>query len=79
MTIKEATSNRLTVQEWLTLHGYEDVDEVADAYNFELQFEEAVFNSYEDVPALCKQDCEVEVDGYCKHGAPSIFLYCGWV
>ena len=70
MTIKEATSNRLTVQEWLTLHGYEDVDEVADEY-FGVPGE--------DHPALCKQDCQVEVDGYCEHGAPSIFLECGLV
>jgi hypothetical protein len=29
------------------------------------------------VPALCDEGCEVEPDGRCSHGAPSILIACG--
>lgn len=31
------------------------------------------------VPACCKHECEVEPDGYCIHGQPSILLYHGLI
>jgi hypothetical protein len=30
-------------------------------------------------PACCEDGCEVEVDGYCEHGHPSIALEIGIV
>jgi hypothetical protein len=29
------------------------------------------------VPACCTEGCEVEPDGYCEHGCPSILLALG--
>lgn len=29
------------------------------------------------VPALCSEYCEVEPDGYCEHGCPSVMLAAG--
>ncbi len=31
------------------------------------------------VPACCSQGCEVEPDGYCEHGHPSVLLYNGMI
>jgi hypothetical protein len=28
------------------------------------------------IPALCDEGCEVEPDGMCEHGAPSILIAC---
>ena len=34
--------------------------------------------TYDDTcPALCDDGCEVEPDGRCEHGAPSLLLACG--
>ena len=30
-------------------------------------------------PACCKEGCEVEPDGRCEHGCPSIFLAAGLI
>lgn len=30
-------------------------------------------------PALCREGCEVEPDGRCEHGCPSILLALGYV
>ena len=30
-------------------------------------------------PALCREGCEVESDGRCEHGCPSILLALGYV
>jgi hypothetical protein len=37
--------------------------------------EDLVFESI--VPACCSEGCEVETDGYCEHGHPSVFLELG--
>jgi len=37
--------------------------------------EECVSDSI--VPALCGEDCEVEPDGECEHGCPSVLLVAG--
>ena len=29
------------------------------------------------VPACCKAGCEVEPDGYCEHGCPSLLIKLG--
>ena len=31
------------------------------------------------VPALCKEGCEVEPDGRCEHGCPSILIALGMI
>lgn len=31
------------------------------------------------VPACCKHGCEVEPDGYCEHGCPSVLLAAGLI
>ena len=30
-------------------------------------------------PALCDEGCEVEPDGHCSHGAPSLLLAMGMI
>jgi hypothetical protein len=43
--------------------GIEDVDELDDAV----------------VPACCDESCEVEPDGRCEHGCPSVLLALGLI
>ena len=31
------------------------------------------------VPALCRESCEVEPDGKCEHGCPSVLIACGLI
>ena len=31
------------------------------------------------VPACCSEGCEVEPDGYCEHGYPSILIEAGMI
>lgn len=31
------------------------------------------------VPACCREGCEVEPDGVCPHGCPSVLLSCGLI
>lgn len=43
--------------------GCDSVDELLEEY------------AYESImPALCSEGCEVEPDGTCEHGNPSLFL-----
>ena len=44
----------------------------SEFYNNEQDLMEIAFDSV--VPACCKYYCEVEPDGYCYHGNPSILL-----
>jgi hypothetical protein len=39
--------------------------------------EEITFDSV--APACCTEGCEVEPDGYCEHGCPSVLLVLGLV
>lgn len=55
-------SKRLNIYETLELHGHPDLSELA-------------FESI--VPACCEEGCEVEPDGTCEHGHPSILLRIG--
>jgi len=45
-----------------------------DAYDFD-EFE--LMDSI--VPACCSQGCQVEPDGYCEHGHPSVLLFNGLI
>lgn len=59
----EQTPRRLTVQETLEENGLtmDDLDVLDDSV----------------VPACCEDGCEVEPDGRCPHGHPSILLAMG--
>ena len=52
---------RISVREALEIHG--------------LHLEEVMFDSV--VPACCSDGCEVEPDGECEHGNPSVLLKLG--
>ena len=47
-------------------------DKIIDINNLEAIFFDSI------VPACCKYECEVEPDGHCKHGNPSVLLDLGW-
>lgn len=57
---------RLSLSDVALDHGFGDVDEMAEALVLESV-----------VPACCEEGCEVEPDGRCEHGHPSIFLAMG--
>ena len=60
---------QLTLQEWLKLDNYSSL---AEALND--------FSELDDIyPALCDEDCQVEPDGHCPHGAPSLLLAAGLI
>lgn len=54
-------------QEWLCLNGYKTAKEALAEYS-EM---DGVY------PAMCTEDCQVERDGHCPHGAPSLLLALG--
>jgi hypothetical protein len=51
------------------------VTEALDEYGYTLR--EVVFSSV--VPACCDDLCEVEPDGFCEHGHPSVLLASGMI
>ncbi len=58
---------QITLKEWLAENGYSTADEVL-----------AEYSQLDDLyPALCSKGCEVEPDGHCPHGAPSLLLALG--
>lgn len=57
---------RLTLKELAKLNGYDDVTK------FLLERGHDTI-----VPAVCSEECEVEPDGRCEHGCPSILLAAG--
>ncbi len=60
---------KISLEEWLTLNCYSNTQEVLEAL------------SVDDTtcPALCDEECVVEPDGTCPHGAPSILLALGLI
>jgi len=60
--------NRLTMSEFLERDGRTLEDICQD-----------VLFGEENAPALCDQGCEVEPDGTCPHGCPSILLAAGMI
>lgn len=59
---------RLTLKELAKRNGYEDVTKfLLERGNDSV------------VPACCEEECEVEPDGRCKHGYPSILLAAGMI
>ena len=58
---------QITLKEWLTQNGYASADDAV-----------AEYSQLDDLyPALCSEGCEVEPDGHCPHGAPSLLLALG--
>lgn len=55
--------SRISVEETLELHGLEQ------------EITSLMFDSI--VPACCEEGCEVEPDGTCEHGNPSILIALG--
>ena len=61
-------SSRLTIEEFLARDG-RTLHEIL----------QAVLIGDENAPALCDHGCEVEPDGTCPHGCPSILLAAGLI
>jgi len=62
------TAHRISVPKLLQVEGYEDLEEFLN---------EVGFDSVQ--PALCSEGCQVEPDGRCPHGFPSILLALGYI
>jgi ketopantoate reductase len=60
---------QMTLKEWLAQNGYASADDALAEYS-EL---DSVY------PALCSEGCQVEPDGRCPHGAPSLLLALGLI
>ena len=60
---------QITLKEWLEQNGYASADEALADYS-ELD------SAY---PALCSEGFEVEPDGHCPHGAPSLLSALGLI
>lgn len=55
---------QIPLEVWLKENGYASANEAL-----------AEFSEIDDTyPALCSEGCEVEPDGHCPHGAPSLLL-----
>jgi hypothetical protein len=60
--------HRLTIQQFLEQDG-RTLEEICQAVLF----------AEENAPALCVEGCEVEPDGTCPHGCPSILRAAGMI
>lgn len=67
---EETTSDRVDNQRALELGGYESLEDV---------MEESLFGPRPGVPSMCEHACEVEPDGKCQHGHPSILRANGLI
>ena len=67
-----------TLLEWLQWN-YADIPE--DHPDFEEYLTEALEHYLIEglVPALCAENCSVELDGHCSHGHPSPFIELGLI
>ena len=56
------------------------LEKTAEADGYEDEFEMIHDYVYESMcPACCKEGCEVEQDGHCEHGCPSIMIEMGMI
>ena len=60
---------QIPLKKWLAQNGYASAEEAV------AEFIELDGNW----PALCSHGCEVEPDGHCPHGAPSLLLALGMI
>lgn len=59
----------VTLETWLVQNGYASADEAL-----------AEYTELDDLyPAMCSENCQVEPDGHCPHGAPSLLLALGLI
>lgn len=56
----------------MTLSEYRTQEGLTNELEYEERLEELVTDSI--CPALCIEGCEVEPDGHCEHGCPSLLL-----
>lgn len=73
MTTKAKTPNpyRISAREFFAENGLADESD-------RIEFLEST--TFEGIaPALCREGCDVEPDGRCSHGCPSILLALGYV
>jgi len=61
-------SHRLTMEEFLAQDG-RTLESIC----------QAILIDEENAPALCDEGCEVEPDGTCPHGCPSILRAAGMI
>ena len=54
---------QISIRKALDNAGYEDITECDDSI----------------APACCKEGCEVEPDGTCEHGCPSVLMAAGLI
>ena len=60
---------RISLSDFRAEHGINSGTDMVDAL--------AEWSSDSVVPALCSEGCEVEPDGQCEHGCPSILVRMG--
>ena len=60
---------RISVKQWRMNEG------LTDTVDYMARLEEIVMDSV--CPAMCVHGCEVEPDGHCEHGNPSLLLALG--
>lgn len=69
---------RIKVREWAESEGLVPKGDTRKLSEIP-EFMETVESCVRDcvAPAMCDEGCEVEPDGRCEHGAPSLLLACG--
>ena len=55
------------------------VDNGLETEEARYDFLEGIVAGCDNAPALCKEGCEVEPDGRCEHGCPSILIVLGMI
>jgi len=65
----EREDMQMTMHEFRELHSIENGTDMMEAME--------QWSTDETVPAICNQGCEVEPDGKCEHGCPSILIRMG--
>jgi hypothetical protein len=61
-------ATKISLMEVAEEYGYNDIMEMLTDYSFDSV-----------VPACCSEGCEVEPDGHCSHGNPSILIKAGLI
>ena len=61
-------AHRISITELERIEGYDAVEIL-----------EEVMEDERHCPAMCSEGCEVEMDGCCPHGFPSLAIYMGVV
>jgi hypothetical protein len=60
---------KITLKEGLAENGYATAEDALVEYSER----DALY------PAMCSENCEVDPDGHCPHGAPSLLLVLGLI